>query len=103
MRIEVNLMRPNRKISSCKRDEVFRVGEYWYSIINMSDADIKNVLLEDTEESFAEHHILDLCEGSYTEDLIPCLRIVSMTLFYINKETVAHEWASAKVVISAPQ
>lgn len=103
MRIEVNLMRPNRKISSCKIDEAFRVGEYWYSIINMSDASVKDVLLEDTEESFAEHHILNLCEGSYNEDLIPCLRIVTMTLFYINKETVADEWASAKVVLSAPR
>ena len=102
MRIEFNPMaKPNRKVSSCKKDEAFRIGSNWYSLINVSDPEIKSVILEDTGESFAEFHTLDLCQGSFAEDLIACLHITSMSFIYINKETVADEWASAKVVISA--
>lgn len=104
MRIEVDYFKPNRKVSSCKRDEAFRIGQDWYSVIQgLSDDEVKNIMIENTGCSFAEYHLLDLCEGSRDEDLIACLHFTSMSFIYINKETVADEWASAKVVISAPQ
>jgi hypothetical protein len=104
MRIEVDYCKSNRKVSSCKKDEAFRIGLDWYSVIQgLSDNDVKEVVVEDTGLSFAEYHTLDECEGSRDEDLIACLHFTSMSFVYINKETVADEWASAKLVISAPQ
>lgn len=103
MRVEVDLFKakPNRKISTCKKDEAFRIAENWYSKINISDSEIKDDFLTNSEETFAEHHTLTLCEGSFSEDLMACIHLTSMSFVYINKETVADEWASAKVVISA--
>jgi hypothetical protein len=104
MRIEIDYFKPNRKVSSCKKDEAFRIGEDWYSTIKeLSDDDVKDVVVDEKGFSFAEFHTLDMCQGSRDEDLIACLHFTSMSFVYINKETVADEWASAKVVISAPQ
>lgn len=103
MRIEIDLFKakPNRKVGTCKKDEAFRIAEDWYSKINVSDSEIKDVCLPDDVETFAELHTLTLCEGSFSEDLMACIHLTSMSFVYINRETVADEWASAKVVISA--
>lgn len=105
MRIEINYCKPNRKVSSCKRDEAFRIGQDWYSVIQgLSDNEVKDVVLARTDlATFAEYHTLDMCQGSCDEDLVACLHFTSMSFIYINKETIADEWASAKLVISAPQ
>ena len=103
MRIEVNYFKPDRKVSSAKKDEVFRIGQDWYSVIQgISDNDVKDVVIGDKGFCFAEYHTLDGCEGSF-EDLVACLHFTSMSFIYINKETVPDEWASAKLILSAPQ
>ena len=102
MRIEIDLMaKPNRKISTCKTDEAFRIAENWYSKINIDDNEIKDDVLTNGVDTFAEYHTISLSEGSFSEDLMACIHLTSMSFVYINRETVADEWASAKVVISA--
>lgn len=103
MRIEFNpiMAKPNRAISTCKRDEAFRIGENWYSKIQVSDEEIKDTILEDTDDTFAALHVLAQYEGTPSENLQACLHFGSMSFVYISKGTIADEWASAKIVISA--
>ena len=59
----------------------------WYSKINISDSEIKDDVLINGVDTFAEYHTISLSEGSFSEDLIACIHLTSMSFVYINGET----------------
>lgn len=101
MRIEVDYnKKPTRTVSSCKKDEAFRIGSSWYSKIYMDDACVKGVRV-DNGDTFVERHLIEESGGYPHDDVCPYLHLTSQSFVYIAPDLVADEWASAKVVISA--
>lgn len=89
--------KPTRIITTCTKDEAFRLGRDWYTKIEMSDFGIRC-----NNKEFVEEHVLFGDENASGVALVPCLHISSMSFIYIDGNRTAEEWAVLTATLTTP-
>lgn len=89
--------KPTRIITTCTKDEAFRLGSNWYTKIEMSD-----FLIRCHNKDFVEKHVLYGHEKAKEVALVPCLHISSMSFVYIDGNRTAEEWATISAELTTP-
>lgn len=93
--------KPTRIISTCTKDEAFRLGSDWYTKIEMNDFAIRSSSNE-YAMGFVEHHTHFNDEHASCISLMPCLHITSMTFIYVDGDRTADEWAKLTATLTTP-
>ena len=89
--------KPTRIISTCTKDEAFRLGRDWYTKIEMEDFNIRCY-----NKDFVENHVLFGHENASGVALVSCLHIPSVSLVYIDGNRTAEEWATLTATLTTP-
>ena len=89
--------KPTRIITTCTKDEAFRLGRDWYTKIEMSDFDIRC-----DDKDFVENHVLFGHENASGFALVPCLHLSSMSFVYVDGNRTAEEWAILSATLTTP-
>lgn len=89
--------KPTRIIATCTKDEAFRLGNDWYTKIEMSDFSLRCY-----NKEFVEEHIILGHESAWGDALVPCLHISSMSFVYIDGNRTAEEWATLTATLTTP-
>jgi hypothetical protein len=93
--------KPTRMIVTCTKDEAFRLGNEWYTKIEMNDFSIRSSSSKYTSEFIEQHtHFSD--ERASFVALMPCIHLSSMSFIYLNSERSADEWATLTATLTTP-
>jgi hypothetical protein len=93
--------KPTRIISTCTKDEAFRLGSNWYAKVEMSDFCIRSAK-NGINRDFVEHHALYGQENVSCVALMPCIHLSSMSFVYVDGNRTAEEWATLSATLTTP-
>ena len=93
--------KPTRIITTCTKDEAFRLKDGWYTKIEMNDFCIRSTKGK-MQEDFVKHHTHFDHEHASCVALTPCLHLSSMSFIYIDGNRTAEEWATLSAILTTP-
>ena len=99
--------KPTRILATCTKDEAFRLGNSWYTKIEMSDFSIRwhkghKEEQENDCADFVESHTLFGHESASFITLMPCIHLSSMSFVYVDGNRTAEEWATLSATLTTP-